>query len=745
MSDALNTASDVPAQVAASPRLDLHPDGLAVVTFDDPERSVNVLSEAVLRRLDEVVGELATRARAGDVRGVAFRSGKKGSFIVGADIEEIASIEDPEQGAEAARFGQRLYLAIERLPVPTLAVVNGTCMGGGTELALACSFRILTDHPKASMGLPEVQLGILPGWGGTTRLPRLIGLQSALDLLLTGKTVRGRRARSMGLVEEIVPQSTLDEDPEELFRHYLFREPPVRTGARRSILQRALEDTAPGRAIVLRKARTSVLEKTGGNYPAPLRILEVVRDSLGRPVEKALEIEAEGLGELLASRVSKHLVHVFHLREGARKGTGLEGWKGDAAATKDVEPHEVSELGVVGAGVMGGGIAQLAAEKGIQVRMKDIRHDAVAGGLRHARSLFDRSVEKRRMPRREADQAMERISGGVDYGGFGQLDLVVEAVVEKLEVKRSVFREVEERVPEECILASNTSTLSIAEMASAVARPRNLCGMHFFNPVHKMPLVEVIRGPKTGPGAVATVYALALRMGKVPVVVGDGPGFVVNRILGPYLNEAGHLLAEGASIDAIDAAATAFGLPMGPLRLVDEVGIDIARHAGDLLHQAFGAERMTPSAPMVAIGETDRLGLKGGSGFYRYENGRAAGPDPEVYALLGGSVPLERTPLPEDDIRARLLLVMINEAVRILDEGIAHSAADVDLAMIMGTGFPPFRGGLLRFADEMHPRVLVQRLRTYEAELGPRFAPAEPLVRLAEADRTFYEHWPARR
>jgi 3-hydroxyacyl-CoA dehydrogenase / enoyl-CoA hydratase / 3-hydroxybutyryl-CoA epimerase len=744
MTDASTTAADAPAQGVTSPLLEVHADGLAVVTFDDPDRRVNVLSEAVLRRLDDVVGELADRARAGEVRGVAIRSGKPGSFIVGADIEAIGSIEDPEQGAEAGRFGQRIYLAVERLPVPTLAVVNGTCMGGGTELALACSFRILTDHPKATMGLPEVQLGILPGWGGTTRLPRLIGLQAALDLLLTGKTVGGRRARKMGLVEEVVPQSTLDEDPEELFRRFLFQERPPRTGARRSLLQRALEDTAPGRAIVLRKARSSVLEKTGGHYPAPLRILEVVRDSLGRPVEKALEIEAQALGELLATRVTKNLVHVFHLREGARKGTGLEGWAGDAAATKGVEPHEVSELGVVGAGVMGGGIAQLAAEKGIQVRMKDIRHDAVAGGLRHARSLFDRSVERKRMSRREADQAMERISGGVDYGGFGQLDLVVEAVVEKLEVKRAVFREVEARVPEECILASNTSTLSIEEMASAVDRPRNLCGMHFFNPVHRMPLVEVIRGPKTGPGAVATVYALALRMGKVPVVVGDGPGFVVNRILGPYLNEAGHLLAEGASIEDIDAAATAFGLPMGPLRLVDEVGIDIARHAGDLLHQAFG-ERMAPSAPMIAIGETDRLGSKGGSGFYRYENGRAAGPDPEVYALLGGSVPLERTPLPEDDIRARLLLVMMNEAVRILDEGIAASAADVDLAMIMGTGFPPFRGGLLRFGDEVHPRVLVERLRAYEAELGSRFAPAQPLVELARSDRTFYERWPARR
>jgi 3-hydroxyacyl-CoA dehydrogenase / enoyl-CoA hydratase / 3-hydroxybutyryl-CoA epimerase len=719
------------------PFLEIHRDGLAVVTFDDPTRSANVLTEAVLRELHRVVGELAARARAGDVRGVAFRSGKAGSFIVGADVEAIGQIEDPDQGAEAGREGQRIYLAIERLPVPTVAVISGACMGGGTELALACRYRILTDHPKAGLALPEVQLGILPGWGGTTRLPRLIGLRSALDLLLTGKTVRGHRARKLGLVEEVVPRTVLEERPEAVFRRVLFDQPPVRTGARRGFLQRALEDTAPGRAVILREARKSVMERTGGHYPAPLRILEVVRDSMGLPVEEALEIEAVALGELLATRVSKHLLHVFHLRERARKGTGLEG----ESVTTRIEPREVSEMGVVGAGVMGGGIAQLAAEKGIQVRMKDIQHDAVASGLRHAQSLFDRSVARHRMREPEARQAMGRISGGVGYDGFGQLDLVVEAVVERLEVKQSVLREVEERVPGGCILATNTSTLSVDAMAEGLSRPRDFCGMHFFNPVHRMPLVEVIRGDATSHATIAAVYALAVRLGKVPVVVRNGPGFVVNRILGPYLNEAGHLLAEGASIESIDGAATAFGMPMGPLRLMDEVGIDIARRAGQILHEAFG-ERMLPAPPLEALGTTERRGVKGGGGFYLYEGRKEQGPDPALYAALGDSVPPSRSEIPEADIRARLLLAMINEAARILEEGIVASAADLDLAMIMGTGFPPFRGGLLRFADEVHPRVLVERLREYQAEVGPRFTPAAPLVRLAQDDSTFYRSWP---
>jgi len=296
-------------------------------------------------------------------------------------------------------------------------------------------------------------------------------------------------------------------------------------------------------------------------------------------------------------------------------------------------------------------------------------------------------------------------------------------------------------VPDSCILATNTSTLSVDAMAEALSRPHNFCGMHFFNPVHKMPLVEIIRGKATSHVTLATVVALALRLGKVPVVVRNGPGFVVNRILGPYLNEAGHLLAEGASIEAIDGAATAFGMPMGPLRLMDEVGIDIARKAGQILHEAFG-DRMLPSAPLEALGTTERLGVKGGGGFYRYDGRKALGPDPELYGSLDGAVPTARKEISEADIRARLLLMMINEAARILDEGIVASAAELDLAMIMGTGFPPFRGGLLRFADEVHPRVLVERLREYQAEVGPRFAPAEPLVRLAREDVTFYTSWP---
>ncbi len=718
---------------STSPTLSVDAEGIARITFDAPDRSANILTEAVMTRLSETVRQLREEADAGRVRGVLIVSAKPGSFIVGADIDVLASVEDPDEGMRAARLGQDVYMALEKLPIPTVAAIDGVCMGGGTELALACRYRLASDHPKTRLALPEVQLGILPAWGGTTRIPRLIGLRAALDLLLTGKAVDGRKAKRLGLVEAVLPHEGF---PERAMEFLLARVEggPIRTGARRGIGLRLLEDTAPGRKVVLAAARRKVMKRTGGNYPAPLKILEVLRYSLGRPVERALEMEATAAGELLISPVSKNLVHVFRLREGARKGTGVQG---------KVEAKEISELGVVGAGVMGGGIAQLAAFHGIRVRVKDVRHEPVAQALRHADALFEKAIEKRMLERREARQAMERISGGVDYSGFGQVDLVVEAVVEEPEVKHAVFRELEAETGGGCVLTSNTSSLSITEMAEDLADPGRLLGMHFFNPVHKMPLVEVVRGDRTRDEAVATVYALALRMGKVPVVVRDGPGFLVNRLLGPYLNEAGYLLWEGASIDVIDDAAKGFGMPMGPLRLVDEVGVDVTRHAGDVLHRSFG-ERFTPAPPLVAIGESGRLGRKGGKGFYRYEGGREAGVDPSVYEDLGDLSSSRREDPPDIELWARLLLPMINEAARVLSDEVASSAADVDLAMVMGTGFPPFRGGLLRYADEVHPRVLVERLQRYEEALGPRFAPAPALERLAREDRSFYEAFPTR-
>jgi 3-hydroxyacyl-CoA dehydrogenase/enoyl-CoA hydratase/3-hydroxybutyryl-CoA epimerase len=471
-----------------------------------------------------------------------------------------------------------------------------------------------------------------------------------------------------------------------------------------------------------------VRAKGGGHYPAPFKILDVLGDALGAPAPKAFDLEARAAAELITGDVSKNLIHVFHLRERAKKD-----------ALPGVAARPVRAVAVLGAGVMGGGIAQLLAYKGIRVRMKDVRHEAVQGGLKHARELFDDAVQRRKMARREADQRMELISGGLEYHGVAEADLVIEAVVEKLDVKRAVLREVEGKVRADCVLATNTSSLSVDAMGEALERPQELVGMHFFNPVHRMPLVEVVRGARSSDQAVATVYRLALDLRKVPVVVADGAGFVVNRILGPYLNEAGWLLADGAPIERIDGAARAFGMPMGPVRLLDEVGLDIARHAAATLHQAFG-ERMLPSPPLQALTTTERLGRKNARGFYRYEDGREKGVDETVYRDLASTLPADRKQGPSDDeVRRRLVLTMVNEAARILADRIVKHAGEVDLAMIMGTGFPPFRGGLLRFADALGTSVVCGQLEELAARVGRRFEPAPILRELAAARRGFHD------
>jgi 3-hydroxyacyl-CoA dehydrogenase/enoyl-CoA hydratase/3-hydroxybutyryl-CoA epimerase len=720
--------SDTPS--GSGPLLQVDESGVAWITFDDPGRRHNILTEEVMRTLADRLTGVQQGVAENRVKAVVVWSGKPDSFIAGADVTAIGAIEDPLSGEAAARMGQAVFMQLERLPVPTVAAIHGICLGGGTELALACQYRLASDASATKLGLPEVQLGILPAWGGTTRLPRLVGLQAALDMMLTGKPVRPSKARRIGLVDEVLP-AEMFRDTVQDFVHDRVGSIPFQKRGRRSFVRHLGEDTAPGRRLILAAARKQIMSRTGGHYPAPLMILRVVRRSFGKSVEKALRIEAAAAGELLASGVSKSLVHVYHLREAAKKlPPGIAG-----------RPRPVRRVGVVGAGVMGGGIAQIAAYNGIAVRIKDIRHDAVATGLQEARTRFGDAVARRKLSRREADQRMELISGGVAYDGFGTADLVVEAVVERMEVKRAVLAELEEHVPDDCVLATNTSSLSVDEMSKGLARPARFCGMHFFNPVHRMPLVEVVRGKHTDGDTLATVHALARSLGKVPVVVKDGPGFLVNRILGPYLNEAGWLLADGAPGPDVDRAAKRFGMPMGPLRLIDEIGIDIAGHAGTALHEALG-DRLTPAPTLRAVGEAERLGRKGGLGFYRYEEGKKEEFDDSVYQLLHlgqrgrGKVGARR-------IRARLVLAMINEGARVLEDGIARSAADVDLAMIMGTGFPPFRGGLLRYADSLHLKTILSRLRELEDTVGTRFTPADVVIELAGADRGFYDAFPA--
>lgn len=727
-----------------SPRFHVGADGWGRLVFDDEDRAHNVFDAQALDRLDEALSAAAAEAAKGAMQGLVVSSAKPGSFIAGADVAALAGVQDAATARDASRRGQELFARLATLPVPVVSAIRGVCLGGGAELALACSHRVVADDEATRIGFPEVSLGILPAWGGMTRLPELVGLRAALELVLSGKPVGARKALGIGLVDLALPASQFEERAMEFAqglvadagaderrsrsgRPRAFR--PLRR--RRGLGARLLDGTPPGRALVLRAARKQVARRTRGRYPAPLKILEVARRGLGRSRRRRFQLESEAVGELAVSAACKNLLWLFQLRERARKGPWAEG-----GAAK-----EVGQAAVIGAGAMGGAIAQALAYRDIPVRLKDIAHEAVTAGLASARSVFDAAVSRRRLARRDAKRKMGLVAGGLDYAGVAQADLVVEAVVERMDVKQAVCREAEEIVREDAVLATNTSSLSVDQIAAALERPERFAGMHFFNPVHRMPLVEVVRGARTSADAVETIAALAVRLGKTPVVTRDGPGFVVNRILAPCLNEAGHLLDEGWDALAVDAAWKAFGVPMGPFRLMDEVGLDVVRHAGDAMAQALG-DRLAPAPALAALGRTNRTGRKGGRGFYRHRKGKRPVFDTSVYEDLGLRRG-RRKPEPKA-VQERLVLAMINEAARILDDGIVATAADVDLAMVMGAGFPPFRGGLLKYADDRGTADVLAATAALQARLGERWAPSRALRRLGEKDERFHAAFPRR-
>lgn len=706
-------------------KLDVGRDRLATLTFDLPDKKVNIFNEAVLDELARVTGELAGRT---DIGCLILLSGKETNFIAGADVDGIAQVTDPEVASAAVRKGQQIFNAWEALPFPTVAAIRGTTMGGGTEIALASTYRVASDSATTRIGLPEIRLGILPAWGGSTRLPRLIGLTGALDIILAGKSVDAKKALRIGLVDALIPDSIFLA---EVRKFALERRDRPRKDDRGLDLKELLLEKNPiGRKVVFDQARKKTLAQTKGNYPAPLEALEVIRTGLEDGRDAGFAAEAEAAGELAVSRVSKNLVHVFQLMESVKKPEARPAGKA----------RKISSVAVLGAGVMGGGIAQLAADKAeVPVRMKDIATGALASGMEHANGLFEKRIERRRMKRPEAQRKMALLRPTLDYSGFGSVDLVIEAIVEKLPVKQAVFAEVEKEVPEDAVLASNTSSLSIDAIGAKTEHPGRVVGMHFFNPVDKMPLVEVIAGENTSPDAVATIWDVTRAMGKTPVRVKDGPGFLVNRLLMFYSVEALWLLDAGYKIEDIDRAMERWGMPMGPFALTDEVGIDVAGKVAHILHDAF-TERLPLPPWMETFGDDPkRLGAKTRSGFYLYDGKKRTEPDPEAYRLLGIKPRVEHPDA--NEMVARMVLPMVNEAARCLAEGVVGSAGEVDLAMILGTGFPPFRGGVCRWADQRGEDDVIATLEHLAATVGERFTPSEAL-REVEAAGGFYAKYP---
>lgn len=699
-------------------RLEVDSDGFATLTFGLPEKRANIFTREVLAELEQLTGELAERR---DLRALTLRSAKPDIFIAGADVDEIAGVTDPALAAEGSRYGHRLFAAWEALPFPTFAAIRGTCVGGGTELALSCRWILLSDRADLRIGLPEIQLGILPGWGGCVRMPRRIGLIAALDIILAGKSVSARHARAIGLADALLPDAGFDRFAGDFVRVHADRPHPRRRAGIRAAL---LEGSPVGRAIVVRQARRQLLARTRERYPAPLRALAVIAEGLSRGRDAGFAAEARAIGELAVSEVAKNLIHIFRLVEAAKKDGGA-----------DPVP-EIRRPGVLGAGVMGGGIAALIAERaGLAVRIKDVRPDSLAAALAHAAELFDKQVRRRRIGKAELRRRMNLLQPTLDDAALVGCDLVIEAIVENLAVKQSVFAELDRRVAPSAILASNTSSLSIDAIGRDADRRERVVGMHFFNPVDRMPLVEVVAGPRTSAETTRAVAAFARQLGKTPVVVREGPGFLVNRLLAFYSAEALWLIDEGHRIEEVDRAMVEWGMPMGPLRLADEVGLDVSAKVGHILHDAFG-DRLPFPAWFDRLPEAGRLGSKNGKGIYRYEGRRENGVDPAVYDEIGIR-PSQRAGDPEA-LAERMVLPMVNEAARCLAEGIVDAPGPLDLAMIFGTGFPPFRGGLCRWADRRGLGEVIVRLERLSAEVGARFAPSEAL-RTAASRGGFYK------
>ena len=697
--------------------------GIAVVSFDLPGEPVNKLSTAVKTELEALLSRLREDPL---TRAVVLISGKADTFIAGADIEEFTAIGTQTEAERLSFEGQETVSRLETFQKPIVAAINGACLGGGLEVALACHYRVATDHPKTVLGLPEVQLGLIPGAGGCQRLPRLIGARAALDMILTGKTERASKALRLGLVDEVVPRSILRQVAISAGDR-LARQGLPKRSQKAGLAGWILDRTAAGRQLVYRGARKQLLQKTGGHYPAPLAALEAVRVGLEQGITAGLAEEHRAFGELAVGDVSRKLVQIFFATTALKKDDGVRA--GTAV------PRQIRRLGVVGSGFMGAGIAGTAVlNVEVDTRLKDSDLTRVGKGLKAATGLLKERLERRRLTLPQYERLSGLLSGGTDFSGFSRADLVIEAVFEELEVKRQVLAEVEAEIRADAIFATNTSTIPIHQIAARARHPERVLGMHFFSPVDRMPLLEVIPTEATSRDTIVTAVRFGRRMGKTVIVVADRPGFWVNRILSPYLNEAGHLLQEGVRIELIDGTMTEFGFPVGPVALMDEVGLDVAQKAGSVMHEAFG-DRMKPAASLARMLGATRLGRKNGLGFYRYKAGHKAGVDRSVFALLAVR--------PTDDIDAevveqRLVYAMLNEAAMACADRVVRSPRDADMGAIFGIGFPAFRGGPLRMIDDLAPARVVETLYQLQEHFGERFRPAPSLLDMAKAGGRYY-------
>ncbi|MDX7990133.1 fatty acid oxidation complex subunit alpha FadJ [Xenorhabdus littoralis] len=699
-------------------------DKVGIITIDVPGEKVNTLKAEFVEQFLRVFEKAQQTS---GLKGLVIISGKPDTFIAGADISMIAGCQTQEEATELAEKGQKLFAQIANYPLPVVAAIHGACLGGGLELALACHSRICSLDDKTRLGLPEVQLGLLPGSGGTQRLPRLIGVTAALDIILTGRQLRAKQAQRLGVVDDAVPLDILLDVAVQCVKKGIAKRKPLAWSQR-------MLSSALGRPLLFHTVHKKTRAKTHGHYPAPEKIINVIRTGLEKGLDRGFQAEAKAFGELAMSPESAALRSLFFASTALKNETG-----------SSEQPARITNVGILGGGLMGGGIANVTMTRGnLPVRIKDINEKGINQALKYTWDLLSKRVKQRRLKSSERSRQMSLLTGTTDYSGFKQVDIVVEAVFEDLVLKRKMVSEIEGNTKSETIFASNTSSLPIHKIAEVATRPEQIIGLHYFSPVDKMPLVEVIPHAGTSEKTIATAVALAKKQGKTAIVVGDKAGFYVNRILTPYINEAGYCLVEGEPIEHIDKALVDFGFPIGPINLLDEVGIDVGTKIVPILVEQLGSRFAAPEM-LESILKDNRKGKKNGRGFYSYANKKglfrsfgkkSKEADASIYSLLKIKPVVKML---SADIAQRCVMLMLNEAVRCLDEGIIRSPRDGDIGAVFGIGFPPFLGGPFRYIDKLGSDKVVEILRRLESQYGERFSPCDQLVQMAEQKKKFYE------